>query len=105
MHRAHDAASRSSHFLVTRPGDPQLELIGTVAGVGHVRMALHQARHDHPSVGIDRLPAPQQSDFFPQIVARTHPDNAALSCGDGAPGDHPQRRASARIRPDAGAGE
>ncbi len=97
LDRAGDAAARLLHLLVGGPGHAHLELVGPVSSPGQVAVALDQARHDHPAVGVEHLAAAHQAHFFHQRGLGAHPDDAALARGHGPVADAAHGQAAVRI--------
>ena len=60
LHRRDNAAAGLRNLLIRRPGKPRLELVGAVAGMDEVGMAIDQPGRDQPSPAIDDLGAAQQ---------------------------------------------
>ena len=56
LHGRGDAATAQGNFRVACPGEPQLELLGAVAAIDEVRMAIDQARGDPATLAVDRFP-------------------------------------------------
>ena len=56
--------------------------VGPISREREMRMALHQAGHDQPPVGVDLLTAAHQPDFLAQRASRADPHDAASTGGD-----------------------
>ena len=99
------AAGRGD-LLVGRAGHPHLELVGPVAGEGQVGVALHQAGHDHPSVGVHRLAAPAPGGPLPAARSLCPPTLCARRARPPLrPGSLPESSARPSAAPPPGAGE
>ena len=102
-HCRHDPAACARDFLVTRAGEPQLELVRPVSGVNEVGVAIDQPRSDPAAFAVD----PFRRFECRRGVARPGIDDAPLATGNhrvlDLPGSGHGRHAG--VQPDTIAGQ
>ena len=105
LDRRDDAAACPRHFLVGRAGQPHLELVGAVAGMDEMGVAIDQARRDPAAFAVDDLRTGRRGRG--KVRFGTGIGDFAAACGDGAALDDAQagqaggKRRKPGVAPDA----